>query len=94
VQTLANGQVALDTTLTFDDPSITFQANYAKKKIDQLELAGLWAPLAAGILGLVALVGGILLLRTPRQGRHGRTSDRTAPLPPPLPTESTPASMP
>jgi hypothetical protein len=76
VQALADGQVALDTTLTFDDKAIDFQADYAKDKINLLRLAQLWAPLALGVLGVAALIGGFLLLRGPRvdgdgRGRHG-----------------------
>ena len=75
VQTLQNGQVALDTTLQFDDQSIGYQAHYAQTKIDQLRLAQLWGPLIAGILGLLLVVGGLLLLRrgrAPRTGAHAR----------------------
>lgn len=63
VQTLDNGTVALDTTLSFDKSAVTFQANFAKSKIDQLDQARVKAPLGAGLLGVIALIGGILLLR-------------------------------
>jgi hypothetical protein len=63
VQTLKGGPVALDTTLSFEQSAIDFQANYAKGKIDKLRQAQLWGPLIAGIVGVLALVGGILLLR-------------------------------
>jgi hypothetical protein len=56
-------QTALDTTLTFDDTSIKAQADYAKSKISALNVAKIWAPLGAGIIGLLALIGGILLSR-------------------------------
>jgi hypothetical protein len=62
-QTLANGTVALDTDLSFEKSAIDYQSNYAKDKIDQLRLAQVWGPLIAGLLGIAALVVGVLLLR-------------------------------
>ncbi len=64
VQALDSGQVALDATLTFDPAAIDFQAKFAKGKINDLKKAQLWGPLVLGILGLVALVGGALVLRS------------------------------
>lgn len=63
VQTLADGTVALDTTLKFEQSAIDYQSNYAKNKIDDLRLAKYWAPLATGIIGIAALVGAFFLLR-------------------------------
>jgi hypothetical protein len=64
VQTITqNNQLALDTTLTFDGPSIKAQADYAKNKINALKVAQIWAPLGAGIVGLIALIAGVLLAR-------------------------------
>lgn len=63
VQTLANGTVALDTTLSFDDQAINYQANFAQNKINQLRIVQLWAPIVLGVLGVAALVGGIVLMR-------------------------------
>jgi Porin PorA len=67
VQTLADGTVALDTTLSFEKSAIDFQSNYAKDKINQLRLAQLWAPLATGIIGVLAIFGGVLLSRGRRR---------------------------
>jgi hypothetical protein len=64
---------ALDTTLTFDDKSIKEQADYAKDKINGLKIAQIWAPLGAGIIGLLALIGGVLLSR----GGSGSGARRT-----------------
>jgi hypothetical protein len=86
VQALESGQVALDTTLTFDQKAIDFQAHFAKTKIKALKLAQLWGPLLCAILGIAALVGGFLLLRNRGTAggdgggmrRHGRpTPDDT-----------------
>jgi hypothetical protein len=68
--------VALDTTLSFDQSAIDFQANFAKTKINDLKLAQIWAPLVLAIVGLAALVGGILLLRR-RRGSSGGDAEGT-----------------
>ncbi|SHF59170.1 Protein of unknown function [Jatrophihabitans endophyticus] len=67
IQTLASGEVALDTTLAFEDSAVKYQTDYAQSKIDDLRLAKLWAPLVAGIVGVLAIVFGILLLRRGRK---------------------------
>jgi hypothetical protein len=76
VQTLTGGQVALATTLTFDKSAIDYQTNFAKSKINDLRKAQIWLPIIAGVIGLAALIGGILLLRRPSKadgsGRHGQ----------------------
>ena len=69
VQTLATGQAALDTTLTFDDKSIKNEVDTANKALKKLQIAGVWAPIILAILGIAALVGGVLLLR--RRGEGG-----------------------
>jgi hypothetical protein len=61
----------LDLTLTFDDKSQTNQADYAKDKIRHLKLAGRYLPIAFAILGVVALVAAMLLLRRPVRSRSG-----------------------
>lgn len=70
-QTLSDGTVALKTTtpLTFSDAAQNYQANYAKDKIRSLDLAQIWGPIVCGIVGVAALIGGILLLRS--AGGHG-----------------------
>ncbi len=73
VQTLASGQVALSTTLTFTDGAIKYQTDYAQSKIDKLNQAKVTAPLLAGIIGLLALAGGIFLLLRGRSNRNGGT---------------------
>lgn len=54
---------------------MAYQANFAKKKIDQLRQAQVWGPLIAGILGVAALIIGFLLLRH-RSGRAAAGSHR------------------
>jgi hypothetical protein len=87
VQALLSGQVALDTTLTFDAKAIDFQANYAKDKIRLLNLAELWGPIAAALIGIGALVVGYLLLRA-RRNRDGDAGGE------PLHGEPTPDDVP
>ena len=84
VQAFTNGQVALDTTLTFDQKAQTFEANYAKDKIKTLRLAQIWGPIVMGLLGVLALAGGVVLLRAGRGsggdsdgGRRHGTPDNT-----------------
>ncbi|MGI8666624.1 MAG: DUF3068 domain-containing protein [Jatrophihabitans sp.] len=63
VRTLADGTPALDTTLTFDQASIDYQAKQAKdghSKINQLTVV---LPLILLVLGLLALGGAVVLLR-------------------------------
>jgi heme/copper-type cytochrome/quinol oxidase subunit 2 len=73
VRTLADGSPALDTTLTFDDASIKFQAKQAKdghNKINQLTVI---LPIIGVVIGIAAIVGGVLLgrERTARTDSHG-----------------------
>ena len=68
VQTLANGQLALSTTLTIDDASIASMTKTSEDAINKITLASLWAPLALTVIGLASLIGGWFLLR--KRGRH------------------------
>jgi hypothetical protein len=73
------GDLALDTTLKFEQSAIDYQSNYAKDKIDQLKLAQVWGPLIFGIVALASFVGAFFLLRRRApggadgegEGRHG-----------------------
>jgi Porin PorA len=78
VQTLDGGQVALDTTLTFDQSAIDYQSHYAKTKIDSLNQAKVLGPIVVGVVGLLLIIGAVFLLRSGRGGgdvRHGRGND-------------------
>ena len=76
VQTLDSGQLALDTTFTFDERSQKSQADYAKNKIRNLNLARVWAPVGLGVIGIASLVGAALLLRGRRgPGAHAETGE-------------------
>lgn len=62
-RTLADGTPALDTTLTFDNDAINYQAKQAKDgrtKINQLTVL---LPLVLLVLGLLAIGAAVLLLR-------------------------------
>lgn len=74
IQTLESGQVALDTTLSFEDSAVKFQSDFAKKKIDALKLAQVWAPLILIVVAIAAAVGAFLLLRR-RPGDSGRHNE-------------------
>jgi hypothetical protein len=89
VQALANGQQALETTLTFDNKAVDFQANFAKDKIKALKIAQVLGPIVLGVLGIAALVGGFLLLRT-RRGSGGEADSEPrhqAPTPDDIPDD-------
>jgi hypothetical protein len=87
LEKLDTGETVFETTLTFDDPTIDHQANYAKNKINRLNWAGIWIPLIAGLVGLAALAGGALLWWTSRR-RQPPPSE--VPPPPPYPAQPAP----
>ncbi|MBA8959080.1 MULTISPECIES: DUF3068 domain-containing protein [Rhodococcus] len=65
----------LKATLPFDEETIESQAEQARDGIDQLSLIGRTIPIIAGILGVIALIAGIVLgLR----GGKGRQPAHTA----------------
>ncbi len=63
VRTLTSGQVALDTTLTFDQASQKYQADFAKNGAKKIFLLTVLVPIIALVLGLVALIAGLALAR-------------------------------
>jgi hypothetical protein len=63
VRTLVDGSPALDTTLTFDDASIKYQAKQAKDGRAKINLLTVYLPLILLVVGLLAIVGAIVLLR-------------------------------
>ncbi|MDQ1742365.1 MAG: hypothetical protein QOE23_704 [Pseudonocardiales bacterium] len=69
-----DGSVALDSTLTFDQASIDYQAKQAKDGRNSLRLVTLVLPLVLLLVGLAALVGAFLLYR-----RAGGNGHRAAP---------------
>lgn len=58
-----DGSVALDSTLTFDQPSIDYQAKQAKDGRSKLGMVSVTLPLICLLIGLAALVGAFLLYR-------------------------------
>ena len=70
VRTLADGTNVADTTLTFDQDALNYQAKQAKDGQHKITLLTVVLPLIGLLLGLVALIAGVLLLR--------RTPDRPA----------------
>ncbi len=62
------GTIAFSGTLVFNDATVKSQANYAKSQMDKINLVRWWIPLGLLVLGLLAIVGGLLLAR-------GRRSD-------------------
>lgn len=70
VRKLADGTTALDTTLTFNQDAINYQAKQAKDGQHKITLLTVVLPLIGLVLGIVFLIAGVLVLR--------RTSDRPA----------------
>lgn len=82
-----DGQTAVDLTLTFDDKTITYQANKAKDGRKQIDLVSLWLPLIGLVVGVLALAGGIYLLFF--ASRRHPPAEEAAP-PPPAPEQGPP----
>lgn len=80
VRTLADGSTALDTTLTFNDAAVKSQAKQAKDGRSQITLLTVILPLILLVVGVLALVGALLLLRNDnRQGAHAAPVDAPTP---------------
>lgn len=67
---LADGSQALDTTLTFDQASIDYQAKQASDGRSQLRLVTVILPLLFLLVGLAALVGAVALAGRDRGNGH------------------------
>lgn len=83
VRSLQNGTKALDTTLTFDQASQQYQANFAKDAHRKITLLTVILPLVASIVGLAALIAGLMLARSRRRPE----SDTGAPEPETIDTD-------
>jgi hypothetical protein len=72
---LADGSLALDTTLTFNQAAIDAQAKQASEGRAGLKMLTVVLPLVCLLIGLAALIGAFLLLRRPpARGAHEATS--------------------
>jgi Porin PorA len=90
--TLRNAQgedrlVVLEVTFTFDDATQRSQAKLAKDGIKQINAITMWLPLLGLVLGLLALLGGWLLLRGGRQRGTEVYAGYEQPVPPDGTTE-------
>jgi hypothetical protein len=68
----------IDAVLTYDDATVSANADDAAKGANQLRLLGTILPVAALALGLVALAAGLVLLRSPQGRRVARGEHRPA----------------
>lgn len=82
VRTLADGSTALDTTLTFNDAAVRYQAKQAKDGRSQITMLTVILPLILLVVGIAALVGAFLLLRND-DDHHGAHAARAAEAPEP-----------
>ncbi|BAW10568.1 membrane protein [Nocardia seriolae] len=72
---------ALKSTLVFDENTIESQIKVAKDNIDKLALYGRILPIILGVLGLVALIAGLLLGFLGKDGNGPTVVRRAAPAP-------------
>jgi hypothetical protein len=63
VPTTGSETVLLDADFVYTPDTIRSSANSAKDNRSQLRLVNLYAPIGVGVLGLLALIGGLLLIR-------------------------------
>lgn len=75
VRTLADGTPAVETTLTFNQDAINYQAKQAKDGRHKITLLTVILPLVALVLGIVLLIAGVLVLR----GDPARRAEPPAP---------------
>jgi hypothetical protein len=77
--------LALQGTLTFTPTTVHNQARLANDYLPKVHLVRTWIPLIALVVGILALAGGIVLLRT------GRKQAPPSEVPPPAPYPGQPA---
>ncbi|HEU5271989.1 MAG TPA: DUF3068 domain-containing protein [Jatrophihabitans sp.] len=75
VRTLPDGTPVLDTTLTFDQNSINYQAKQAKDGRNKIDLLTIWLPLIGLVLGIVFLIAGVLILNRSADRRSEPPAD-------------------
>ncbi|HEU4900411.1 MAG TPA: DUF3068 domain-containing protein [Actinomycetota bacterium] len=68
----------LDAVLTYDDATVARNADDASSGASSLRLLGTVLPLAALVLGLIAIGAGLVLLRSPEGRRVARSEQRPA----------------
>jgi hypothetical protein len=68
----------IDAVLTYDDATVDANADDAASGANQLRLLGTILPVAALLLGLIALAAGLVLLRSPEGRRVARGERRPA----------------
>ena len=68
----------LDGTLTYDEATVSANADDAASGANRLRLLGTILPAAALFLGLVAVAAGLVLLRSPQGRRVARSEQRPA----------------
>ena len=68
----------IDAVLTYDEATVSANADDAASGARQLRLLGTILPIAALVLGLIALAAGLVLLRSPEGRRVARGEGRPA----------------
>jgi hypothetical protein len=59
----ANGLAVFDGTLTFNDQTVGEQVAYAKSQLNKVRVVRWWVPLAALVVGLLLVAGGLMIGR-------------------------------
>jgi hypothetical protein len=59
----ANGLAVFDGTLTFNDKTVGEQVAYAKSQLNKVRVVRWWVPLAALVVGLLLVAGGLMIGR-------------------------------
>ena len=68
----------LDAVLTYDEATVERNADDAASGANRLRLLGTVLPIAALVLGLIAVAAGLVLLRAPEGRRVARGESRPA----------------
>ncbi|MGG5257275.1 DUF3068 domain-containing protein [Phycicoccus avicenniae] len=76
VRLLDDGATFLDLTFGFTEETVKANVDSGSSNSAQLGLLTRTVPLVGGILGVLALVGGLLLAATARRGRHSEREER------------------
>ena len=74
-------QQLLNADFAYNQQTIANAVESARSNGSQLQLVNLWLPLGLGVVGLILLVVGFLLARTPASGREPQAWDSALPEP-------------
>ncbi|MFF5053240.1 DUF3068 domain-containing protein [Micromonospora sp. NPDC000663] len=85
--------VLLDADFNYTDETVTRSADTAKDNRFKIGLISLWGPIAAGVLGLLALIAGVWLVTRRSDGGAATARHRAEPAPVAPAADSTPTRV-